>query len=423
MKDTNNSIKNKKKFFIIGLNYKKADAQKRGLFSIDKSAQTALLIEAKALQIPSLSVLSTCNRTELYGFADHPYQLIKLLCKYSEGNVEAFEKIAYIYKENEAIDHIFRVGVGLDSQILGDFEIISQLRNSFKKAKEENMLNTYMERLINAVIQAGKLVKNNTRLSSGATSVSFATVQYIRNNIPKVDQKDILLFGTGKIGRNTVENLVKHTEHQAVSLINRTKVKAEEIGEKYNLVVKDFKNLTSEINKTDILIVATGAQIPSIIPQHLTPRKRPLYIIDLSIPQNVAPEVEQFDFVHRIHLDELSAITKKTQQERQREIPKAEACIEEIKSEFLEWVHIRRFTPVIRALKNNLTRIKENEIAYQQKKMNDFNLQQAEVLGNRLVQKIISQIMGKLRSEEGTVENSIELLSEVFQLESKNISS
>jgi len=423
MKHRNNSIEKKKKFFVIGLNYKKADAQKRGLFSIDRSAQTALLLEAKALQIPSLSVLSTCNRTELYGFADHPYQLIKLLCKYSKGNVEEFEKIAYIYKEEKAVDHIFKVGVGLDSQILGDFEIISQLRNSFKNAKEEGMLNTYMERLINAVIQAGKSVKNNTRLSSGATSVSFATVQYIRKNIPNINDKNILLFGTGKIGRNTVENLVKHTNHQAVSLINRTKVKAEKIGKKYNVLAKDFKNLNSEINQTDILIVATGAQKPSITPQHLKPRNRPLYIIDLSIPQNVAPEVDKFDFVHRIHLDELSVITEQTQQERTHEIPKAEACIEEIKAEFLEWVHLRRFTPTIRALKEKLTQIKENEIAYQQKKIDDFNLYQAEVLGDRLVQKIISQIMGKLRTEEDAFENSIELLSEVFQLESKNLSS
>ncbi len=108
-------------FYAIGLNYKKADAEIRGYFSIDDIAKEKILLQAKADGIPSLTVISTCNRTELYGFAQHPYQLIKLLCEHTNGTVEQFEKVAYIYKNHDAVSHLFTVGTGLDSQILGDF--------------------------------------------------------------------------------------------------------------------------------------------------------------------------------------------------------------------------------------------------------------------------------------------------------------
>ena len=119
-----------KVFYAIGLSYKKADAEIRGHFSLDKSSIVNLLNQAKAIGIDSIIVTSTCNRTELYGFAEHPYQLIKLLCDNSKGTVEEFQEVAYIYKGKEAISHMFDVGSGLDSQILGDFEIINQLKVS-----------------------------------------------------------------------------------------------------------------------------------------------------------------------------------------------------------------------------------------------------------------------------------------------------
>jgi glutamyl-tRNA reductase len=114
-----------------------------------------------------------------------------------------------------------------------------------------------MERLANAVIQASKRIKNDTDISSGATSVSFAAVQYIMARVPYVSEKNILLFGTGKIGRNTCENLLKHTRNEHITLINRTKEKAEKIAGKFNLIVKEFADIQSEIMQTDVLIVAT----------------------------------------------------------------------------------------------------------------------------------------------------------------------
>ena len=298
-------------FYAIGLSYKKADAEIRGHFSLDESAKLALLKQAKESNIESLLVTSTCNRTELYGFAEHPYQLIKLLCDNTKGTVEEFQEVAYIYKNREAIAHMFRVGSGLDSQILGDFEIISQLKTSARVSKKFALLNPFIERLVNSVIQASKRIKTETNISSGATSVSFASVQYILNTVEDVTNKNILLFGTGKIGRNTCENLVKHTKNEHITLINRTKDKAEAIAGKFNLLVKDYSNLQEEINNSDILIVATGAQNPTV-DKHCIQTKKPLLILDLSIPKNVNDNVTELDNVSLIHLDDLSQITDKT---------------------------------------------------------------------------------------------------------------
>lgn len=143
-------------FYAIGLSYKKADAELRGKFSLDANAKLTLLIQAEAEGIESLIVTSTCNRTEIYGFANHPYELIKLLCENSKGTVEEFQEVAYIFKNQEAVSHMFRVGTGLDSQILGDFEIISQLKIAFIQSKSNGLVNSFMERLVNSVIQASK---------------------------------------------------------------------------------------------------------------------------------------------------------------------------------------------------------------------------------------------------------------------------
>lgn len=420
MKDASLQIKEMKKLYAIGLNYKKADAKTRGLFSVSTSAKTAILKEAKTIGIPSLSILSTCNRTEIYGIAEHPFQIIKLLCNHTNGSLEAFEEVAYIFKEREAVHHLFKVGTGLDSQILGDFEIISQLRKSFRLSKEENMLNSYMERLINSVIQASKRIKTETSISTGATSVSYAAVQYIQRKIPDVSNKNLLLFGTGEIGRNTIENLVKHTGHKHITLINRTKVIADEIAGKYNLIVKDFKDLAKETNAADILIVATGASSPTITKATLANVNKPLLVIDLSIPQNISESVDELELVHRVHLDELTLITEETRYDRELQVPYALEIIEEIKLEFFEWVLTRSFAPTIRSLKEKLTQINENEIANLNKKQTDFNTEQAKIIGERIVQKITTQFASHLRNDLAGMQGNLDLITQVFQLDQNN---
>ena len=403
-------------FYTIGLSYKKADAEVRGHFSLNDEAKQNLLAQAKQNGIESVLVVSTCNRTELYGFAEHPYQLIHLLCENTKGTVEEFQEVAYVHKNKEAINHMFRVGSGLDSQILGDFEIISQLKFGARASKKAGLLNSYTERLVNAVIQASKRIKNETELSSGATSVSFASVQYIMKNVQDIQNKNILLFGTGKIGRNTCENLVKHTKNSHITLINRTKDKAEEIAGKFNLIVKDYENLQDEVNTADILIVATGAQNPTVY-KSLISTNKPLLVLDLSIPKNVNENIREHSNVTLVHLDDLAKITDDTLEKRKTFIPDAEKIITDVMSEFNAWLDTLKFVPTIQAIKHKLTDFKNSEFNTQRKKMSDFNEDQAELITNNLIQKITNQFAHHLREDSNSSDESIELIKKIFQLE------
>lgn len=401
-------------FYNIGVSYIKADAETRGKFSLSKEAQIALLQEAKAKGSGELFVLSTCNRTEITGFAEHPFQLIKMLCKYSQGSVEEFARVSYVNKNQDAIQHLFRMGTGLDSQILGDYEIVGQLRHAFKLSKELGTTNAYLERLLNCVMRSSKRVKNETKLSSGTTSVSYAAVQYLIKNLPDYDAKNILVFGLGKMGKHTCKNLSEYTNNRAVRLINRTEEKVTEFV-KENPVIRQakYKDLTQEIANCDVLVVSTGANQPTVLKEHI-PQNRDILILDLSMPANVSAEVSNLNNVTLVNVDELSKITLETLAVREKEVPFAEAIIEEHKAEFNQWMNHRKFTPAINALKQSLVAIQKDEINFHKKKNRNFDEEQAEVITSRLIQKITTQFVKHLKDENTSINQSIDVMSKVF---------
>jgi len=400
--------------YNIGVSYRKADAHTRGRYSLSKQNQIDLLKEAKSIGFDGVFILSTCNRTEITGFAEHPFQLIQLLCKYSGGNVEEFAQISYVYKSNEAVNQLFRIGTGLESQILGDYEIVGQLKLAFKLAKKYDTINAHLERLLNLVLQASKKVKNTTQLSSGTTSVSYAAVQFIIQNVPNYDQKNILVFGLGKMGKHTCKNLAQYTKNKSVCLINRTEEKAISFVKAHSSIRNSsISNLTQEIAKSDILIVSTGSDTPTITKQHISPEKE-ILILDLSMPENVETSVNQFENVTLVNVDELSKITLETLSTRQNEVPKAEKIIEVYKEEFNDWLNNRKLVPAINALKESLESIKKDEINFHKKKIKNFDENQAEILTNRFIQKITTQFVKHLKEEETSVNDSIQIMSKVF---------
>lgn len=404
------------RFIVVGINFRKADAVLRGKFSLKADAVDRLLVQASEEGIDGMLVTSTCNRTEIYGFASTPQHLIRLLCHHSEGTEEAFQAVGYVYENQEAISHIFRVGAGLESQILGDFEIISQLKGAFKRSRKHHLGNPFLERLCNSVIQASKRIKNETGISSGATSVAFAAVQYLLARVPQISERNILLFGAGKIGRNTCENLIKHTHNPNITLINRTLETAEAVGGKFNLRVRTLADLPEVLTHSDIIIVATGASEPTIT-RGMIPDGRERWILDLSIPVNVSPEVGHCPGVTLVHMDQFSQITDSTLETRKAYIPQAEAILADIQSEFNLWLESRRFAPVIKALKLKLEHLKEEEIDFQSRKISDFNKDQAETVSDRIIHKITRQFANHLKDSDQDTEESLELIRKVFQLE------
>ena len=392
-------------YYVVGLSYKNADLLVRGRFSLNKSQTSSLLQQAKSDGLNELMVISTCNRTELYGIVEDPQTLVDYLCKFSKGTLDQFKEKGYVLSEQQAINHVFQVGCGLDSQIVGDFEIIGQLKKSFYNSKKYAIVNGFSERLVNSVIQASKRIKTETKLSSGATSVSFASVHYILENVKDVKNKSILLFGTGKIGRNTCENLIKHTQNDHIVLINRSEESAKKVAGKFNLVVKKLKDLNQEIIKSDIVIVATGAN-DITVDSSIIKNNKPLLILDLSIPSNVDSHLKNLDNVTLVNLDELSQLTNAALRRRKQYIPEAKTILNEIQNDFLKWLAHRKFAPTLKALKQTLL----NGRLSKQEEAQEFS---------QTVYKLTGKVANYLKENPSKADQTIELIQQVYQLDAE----
>jgi glutamyl-tRNA reductase len=347
------------RFQVAGINYKKTDAVVRGQYAISPEVYRVILADSTAYGINELFILSTCNRTEIYALASDPSQLIELLCAHTQGDIETFKSRAYIKNGSAAIEHLFNVSAGLDSQILGDYEIIGQIKQAVKFAKEHSRIGAFTERLVNSILQSSKTIKNQTELSGGTVSVSFSAVQYIRQNVKDLEKKSILLSGIGKIGRNTCKNLVDYLPVNNITLINRTDEKAEHLAKELGLKSAPYSDLRNEVKKADIIIVATNAQSPTILAKDIEGCGEKV-LIDLSIPYNVAPEAANLPGISLVNVDELSKLKDKTLRKRKAEVPKATKIIAEHIAEFLEWHEMRRHVPVLKAVKIKLQEIHHN---------------------------------------------------------------
>src|SRR5678815_4815112 len=355
------TLKDISKFWIAGINYKKTDVSIRGQFAIQNEQYTNLLRQALEMGLNELFVLSTCNRTEIYGFADSVSQLIDLLCSQTAGSKETFSELAYVKRGQEAIEHLFNVSAGLDSQILGDYEIVGQVKAAVKFSKKHGCISVWLERLINTVLQSSKAVKNQTELSGGTVSVSFAAVQYIREHVKAVADKNILLLGTGKMGKNTCKNLVDYLKTKNITLINRTEEKAAELAKELGLKHAPLRELPDQISKSDIILVATDSSEPTILSSHLEGQNNKL-VLDLSIPFNVDVAAHQLSHITLINVDELSKLKDETLARREAEVPRARLIIAEHIADFLQWYEMRKHVPVLKAVKTKLKEIRGNPL-------------------------------------------------------------
>jgi glutamyl-tRNA reductase len=348
-------------FFIAGINYKKTDASMRGDFAINDEQYSAILIAAPLFGVNELFILSTCNRTEIYGFAENVFPLIDLLCSQTKGSKKDFIELAYVKKGIDAIEHLFNVGAGLDSQILGDYEIVGQIKQAVKFSKAYERINAFTERLVNCVLQSSKVIKNQTALSGGTVSVSFAAIQYIKEKFKSVADRKILLIGTGKIGRNTCKNLVDYLGTKNITLINRSEERSFLLAAEMGLLNAPFEKLKQEIKQADIIIVATYANEPIIRKADLIGCEEKL-LIDLSIPNNIEVASKELPQITLVNVDDLSKINDTTLQKREAEVPRAKEIIATHIVEFLEWHNMRKHVPLLTAVKTKLNEIHSSDL-------------------------------------------------------------
>jgi len=405
-----------KKFVVVGLSYKKANEKIRGKFSLSEQQQKEILTSASSENSNGF-IISTCNRTEIYALADDIEDIYKKWNSVTHTTIDELKDYLEILEGDAAKKHLFKVGCGLDSQILGDFEIISQLKKSFVFAKELGTINGYLERLVNSVFRTSKLVRTNTKISNGTTSVSYVTVDYIKNKIENFGEKRILLYGLGEIGKLTIENLYKHLPSTNLAVINRTETKTKQIADKYVITEFEHSELNTAISQSDILIVATNSAKPTINKTNFISNKS-LTVFDLSIPTNVHDDVNELEHVKAIGLDELSKTINKTIENRQKEIPKANDIINEQLIEFEEWASHQIFANLTKSFKSKMVSIKNSEVEYHKKKLENPNEDHLHAISDRIIQKLTSRLVTQLKNEtdEKTRLDQMNLIKQMFKL-------
>ncbi|MBN9296890.1 MAG: glutamyl-tRNA reductase [Filimonas sp.] len=395
-------------FFIAGINYKKTDASIRGTFAIQNDQYINLLNSARLAGLNEIFVLSTCNRTEIYGVANELNQLSDLLCNHSNGSKEKFEELSYIKKGHEAIEHLFAVAAGLDSQILGDYEIVGQMKQAIRIAKENGCIGTFLERLSNIVLQSSKAIKTSTELSGGTVSVSFAAIQCIRENFADVSNKKIVLLGTGKIGRNTCKNLIDYLGAKDITLINRTEEKAKELAAELNIKAAPYSEAALQVAQADIVVVATNAEEPVIKTVSLI-NSTPKLLIDLSIPNNIEASAKSLPHITLVNVDDLSRINDITLQKRMAEVPKAKAIIAEHMMEFADWNQMRKNVPVLKAVKQKLIDMHQCNLFLA---TNEAACDNAAPKTDQGIQKVINNMAQRMREQNQPGCNYIEAIND-----------
>lgn len=411
--NTDKNLHKTSNFAVLSISFEKADAETRGKFAFFDENIKNFVNEIHDENLGDAFVVSTCNRTEIYTTTPNYLLIAELYCKTIGVSLTEFMKYVNILKHEEALNHLFRVAAGLESQIIGDFEIIGQIKNAYHRFKKEKQnSNPFLERAINSAIQISKRIKNETGISNGAASVSYAAVHYILKNQTQISDKNILLLGVGEIGQNTVENLVKHVYKPKVKIANRSSDKAEKIAEKYKIPHIEFADFNNELKKTDILIVATGAQHPIINKTHF-PNGKETLVIDLSIPNNVEKNITENQNVSLVDVDELSLHISETMIQRQKEIPKAEEIIKEMTKDFLEWEKKRKLAPNIHHFKAVLKNMERNEMHNIHKKHKYVDVNDMQ-LSEKMIQKITNRFAKYIIDNPWKAEEISKLMHEIF---------
>ncbi len=322
------------KLTVVGVNFKKADVAHRNKFAITLEQSKAAYQSSEDSCLQNFFILSTCNRTEIYGLVPCHYILLHFLKAYSLGTMEEINQYCYVKEGDEAIEHFLTVASGLDSQIPGDYEIISQIKSAFQVSKENGRGNGYLERLVNQALQVSKAVKNTTSFSDGTLSVSYAVMQEIKNL--KLKQPIICVAGLGEIGLLTLKNIKAYLPEANIVLVNRSEEKLNEVAAANGAEAFSLTSIDKALAKSEIVIMCTGAAQP-ILNQQLLEGSAVRYIYDLSVPQNVAAEVYTNPNYTVKDIDRISQDIANTVSSRMAEIPKVKEIVKQKAHEFVEW--------------------------------------------------------------------------------------
>ena len=407
-------------FCAVGVNHWEATIDVRERFSLKKAQKKELIKGAKREGINSLFVVSTCNRTEIFAQDVIPQELIRLMVTYSNASLDEFHNYGFEKEGQQAVEHLFQVTVGLDSQILGDLQVVKQVKEGYELASEMDAVGGELHRLMQHVFRAHKRSRNETSLGEGAATTAYAAVKFAVKTFENLKDKDILLIGTGKIGKVTCKNLI-NLGARKLTLINRTRERAEFVADKFDLQVADMNQMPGAIAEADLIIVATGAKDPVITlddmkPSLLDPKFK--VMVDLSVPRNIDPQIGEMDFVDLANMDFLTDVTDEAYRKREENIPLVKKIIEDELTDYKKWLSKQKVVPTIKALTNKFDSIREDEYDFFKNKISETDREKVENLTRRIVNKIAAYSIEHLRDHHES-EQVTKVVNDMFKLETK----
>jgi len=410
---------------LISINYKIAPLDIREKFYFDSPEKIVFNnLLKKKVGCEGLMIISTCNRTEIYfEFENHVGEEKKFLHAIVKELVEfkKFKDSLSPYLNNytgsyDVANHLFRLVSGLESMIIGEFQIVEQLKEAYYFSKKHKMLGPILSRMIQKSLETGKYIRTNTEIGRGAVSVSYAAVEQITSKY-NLSESNFLCVGLGETSKLSIRHL-HQKKIKNIKICNRTESKTKDFCNELGYQSVKFKNFKNEIKNSDVVIFSTSSKTPllnkSDLSKIMTNRTNNLLLVDLSVPRNLASNLEEIDNVEVINVDNLKDAVNENYKKRKAEIIKAELYIEEFLVEFDDWTNTRLLRPSILSLKKQVRELVLNEtLNYSSinKNDDDFNSHLNKVydkFSNNLVKKI------KKASNNGKDEKAIEIINQIF---------
>ncbi|WP_256756729.1 glutamyl-tRNA reductase [Cohnella sp. WQ 127256] len=386
---------------VVGLNYRTAPVEMRERFALsEREMPLALQALKQTTGILEGVIVATCNRTELYAVVDRLHLCGHFIRAFMEQWFKIprkeFNSHLYMYEDDRAVEHLFRVTSGLDSMIIGETQILGQVRDAFLLAQEQGATGTLFNRLFKQSITLAKRAHSETSVGENAVSVSYAAVELGKRIFGRFDDKKVMIVGAGKMSELTAKHLHSNGAKE-ILVVNRTVEKAEELAEKFQGSAIALVEALERLKDTDIVISSTGSEQFVITREHIqkamsTRKKKPLFLIDIAVPRDIEPSCGDIPNVFLYDIDDLEGIVETNMAKRRKEAAIIEEMIALEQEAYQQWYMTLGVSPLIRALQEKAAVIQENTMESLIRKLPELDTRQVKVI-SKLTKSIVNQVI------------------------------
>ncbi len=405
---------------VIGLNHRTAPVEIREKISIPEDAISEALSALKSgTPVSECLILSTCNRTEIYACAETRSDddaIIGWIAKHFGIGDSELRSHLYSYAGHKAAEHLFRVASGIDSMVVGEAQILGQVKGAYASAVGGGFTGSVLNNLFQQAITVGKRVRTETEIGKGAFSVGSVAVRLAKSIFDRLSGRTVLIVGAGKMSELTITNLVSAGAND-IMVTNRTYEKAVSLADQFNGRAAKMDDLASILESADIVITSTGSNDPIISRKmiaavHHARRGRPIFLIDMAVPRDIEPEAGRLDNVFLYDMDDLQSVVAEDMAERHAEVEKAERIIAEEIEEFLRWFRTMDAVPIITALRDKFEDIRSAEYDNLVAKLPHLSPEEREAISaamRSVVNKICHQPMIQIKDYAAQDDSSVRL--------------